>query len=200
MKKNGFTLAETLITLGIIGIVSALTMAVLAHNIQKIVLKNQFKKTYNTLSNAVNKVYTDLEYIPLCSYGVTGDRSECGTFNKQFLGSLNVIKKCTKAKEQGCIKHIRALVSDDFGSKGLTQSWIDAYNHAYILKDGSMIMLYGEGNSVPIYIIDINGSKGPNKWGYDQYYFYIYNNKLVCYYNNTIDIGGTKCSDIIKMP
>ena len=164
MTKRAYTLAEVLITLGIIGVVAALTISVLSHNIQKYVLKNQFKKTYNTLSNAINKVYTDLEYRPACTYGYGhGGLTECEMFTKQFISNLNVIKKCTKAKEQECIKYIRALYDESVGSVGLRQSYIDNKNYTYLLKDGSMIMLYDSG-IVPIYIIDVNGHKGPNKW------------------------------------
>jgi hypothetical protein len=60
-----------------------------------------------------------------------------------------------------------------------------------------MIMSYSNGTNAPIYLIDTNGPKGPNKWGYDQFYFYIFNNKLSCN-NDTIDEGGTKCSDMVK--
>ena len=196
-SKKAFTLSEVLITLGVIGVVTAMTMPILIHNIQKFTLKQQFRRTYNTLSNAINKVYTDLEYIPLCSYGTGTNRTECGIFTKQFISNLNVVKKCTKPKEQGCIKYIRALYPDNTSSRGYTQNYIDNYNYTYILPDGSMIMLYSSGHEVPIYIIDVNGPNGPNKWGYDQYYFFIHNNKLNCS-NDTIDEGGTKCSDMVK--
>ena len=41
MKKNGFTLAEVLITLAIIGIVAAMTMPTLVAKINTIVTENQ---------------------------------------------------------------------------------------------------------------------------------------------------------------
>ena len=48
--KNGFTLAEVLITLGIIGIVAAMTMPTLIENYQKKVLETQYKSTVSVLS------------------------------------------------------------------------------------------------------------------------------------------------------
>ena len=54
MNKNfGFTLAEILITLGIIGIVAALTAPQLVSNYQKKVVPIRLKKMYNTLWNAI---------------------------------------------------------------------------------------------------------------------------------------------------
>ena len=51
-KKCAFTLAEVLITLGIIGIVAAMTMPILVGKYQKSVHINQMKKTYSVFSNA----------------------------------------------------------------------------------------------------------------------------------------------------
>ncbi|MBQ8459501.1 type II secretion system protein [bacterium] len=48
----GFTLAEILITLGIIGVVAALTIPTLIANINANKFRSQFKKTISTISNA----------------------------------------------------------------------------------------------------------------------------------------------------
>lgn len=45
-NSNGFTLAEVLVTLGIIGIVAALTMPTLIENHRKQVLRTQVKKIF----------------------------------------------------------------------------------------------------------------------------------------------------------
>ena len=46
---RAFTLAEVLVTLGIIGVVAAMTMPTLINNQRKAVLSSQFKKQYNVL-------------------------------------------------------------------------------------------------------------------------------------------------------
>lgn len=54
MKKNkAFTLSEILITLGIIGVVSALTIPTLVNNYQKKLFVTKMKYTYSLLSNAL---------------------------------------------------------------------------------------------------------------------------------------------------
>ena len=55
--KKAFTLAEVLITLGVIGIVAALTMPALIVNYQKKVLETRIKKFYSVL-NQVNSLRT----------------------------------------------------------------------------------------------------------------------------------------------
>ena len=57
--KKGFTLAEVLITLAIIGIVAALTIPSLANGYQKRVLTSQLQKAYAELSQAGAMVMAD---------------------------------------------------------------------------------------------------------------------------------------------
>lgn len=52
--------------MGIIGVVAAITLPVVMTKVDEIVLKNQFKKTYSLLSQALNKAQADLEYSPAC--------------------------------------------------------------------------------------------------------------------------------------
>lgn len=53
MNRTGFTLAEVLITLGIIGIVAAMTLPALTAKYEEKVLLTQVKKTYSTILNAL---------------------------------------------------------------------------------------------------------------------------------------------------
>lgn len=55
MKYKAFTMAEALITLGIIGIVVAMTFPILVMNYKKNVVENRLKKVYSTLSQALNR-------------------------------------------------------------------------------------------------------------------------------------------------
>ena len=51
-KKAAFTLAEVLITLGIIGVVAAMTLPTVISNVQKKVVENQLKVFNTTINNA----------------------------------------------------------------------------------------------------------------------------------------------------
>ncbi|MDR1327121.1 MAG: type II secretion system GspH family protein, partial [Heliobacteriaceae bacterium] len=52
-KRTGFTLAEVLITLGIVGVVAALVMPGLINEYEKHVTTTRVKSFYSTISNAV---------------------------------------------------------------------------------------------------------------------------------------------------
>ena len=51
--NNGFTLAEVLVTLGIIGVVSAMTVPTLMQNYQRQSYVTQLHKVYNEVSQAM---------------------------------------------------------------------------------------------------------------------------------------------------
>ena len=58
-KHFGFTLAEVLVTLGIIGVVSAMTIPSLVKNYQRQVYVTQLRKVYNEVGQAVQTFMTD---------------------------------------------------------------------------------------------------------------------------------------------
>ncbi len=65
-KKAAFTLAEVLITLGIIGVVAAMTLPALIQNYQKGVVLNRLKQTYAQVQTAIDTVAArDFDGLPL---------------------------------------------------------------------------------------------------------------------------------------
>ena len=74
-KKVAFTLAEVLITLGIIGVVAALTLPSVIHKYQTEVLKNQFKKSYSSLAQAVLQAREEV--------GVANFKSYCTIYTEK---------------------------------------------------------------------------------------------------------------------
>lgn len=58
-NTNAFTLAEVLITLGIIGIVAAMTIPALMNNTQDAELKSAFKRTFAEFSQVATSLYND---------------------------------------------------------------------------------------------------------------------------------------------
>lgn len=216
----GFTLAEVLITLGIIGVVAAITIPVLFSKYQDMVLKQQFKRAYSNIQQAYQQVYSDTGYNYECYYwevnpypstvcvefneaGVCtkskmpdgspvpsdymGKMSECSAFMSHLEKHLKIIKKCNgHAVRDNCIpkymgidtyyKELDDTLSDDMalkkssGCSNWTQSQIENNRIAYVLADGTILLLYNNyGPS--LFALDINGMKGPNKWGYDLFAF-----------------------------
>ncbi len=198
-QQKAFTLAEVLITLGIIGIIAAMTLPALLNKAEKIILKNQFKKSYSTLSQALTKSEVEYGATPDCYYAIVensstssfdykdssgGSSVECSAFHKIFMKNLNVIAKCENNAYPNCIPKYQGvdtmviennpdLSKDEAlekvdGLRGFDQQKILYQNPAFVLSDGSILISYATWFEIPrIFAIDINGKKGPNKWGYD---------------------------------
>ena len=71
MKKFAFTLSEVLLTLSIIGVVSAMTVPSLMTSIEDRELQAQAKKAYNTLQSAISMKYALTRQTPADAEGGT---------------------------------------------------------------------------------------------------------------------------------
>ena len=167
--KKAFTLAEVLITLGIIGVVAALTMPSLMANYKKSVAKNQFKKTYSTLTNAFNQTVQDLGESVNCSHQSYTSEA-CKELWNEFVKNLNVVKYCeTDAYAQGCVPNYSPeIFPRTQGCGGFSAAQIKEQQPAAVLADGSIIFPYGWQKTLyPAIGFDINGFKKPNAGGQD---------------------------------
>ena len=87
---GAFTLAEVLVTLGIIGVVSAMTVPTLMQNYQRQNYVTQLHKVYNELSQALLRYQTDKNAINFKEAGLSG--SEAYTeFQKNY---FKVVQDC----------------------------------------------------------------------------------------------------------
>lgn len=203
-KKAAFTLAEVLITLGIIGVVAAMTMPSLIQNYQEKVLANQFKKSYSMFSQVLNQVWVDNDMsVPSCYYNqhqTSYDFSACNEVSAAVLKKLNVVKTCEKKSyENGCIPKYSGLKQSYL--QGFTQDWILNHSKSYVLADGTIILEYGDDAFPAIFAIDINGKKAPNKWGYDLFSFWTISNGGYYILQGTyysVEDGGKTTNQMMK--
>ena len=175
--KKAFTLAEILITLGIIGIVAALTMPSLIQKYQDQVTVNKVKKMYSVLNNAYNlyKIENSHEFIEWSPEGAEK------AFNI-FKPYLKVAKDCGVENGEGCI-HLGGY--NDLTNENRKGGYSQQKNYYKVrLVDGSSLIFRGGGTimfeldaDLEIYY-DVNGEKGPNTWGKDFFEFDVYNDQL----------------------
>lgn len=175
--KKGFTLAEILITLGIIGIVSAVTIPVLIENHRKNVTVTRLKKAYTTISQAM-----------LLSVSENGDYINWD--DPQVIGDDNYFNKYLLPYIKDAVISDNKTKCDYYGKGGLT-----AYT-GFINLDGSLsnvdpisagrlTLLLPDGTTVIYFLnlnndyarknnwiyIDINGGDKPNTFGKDVFAF-----------------------------
>lgn len=144
-RKIAFTLAEVLITLGIIGVVAALTLPALIANYKEKAFVVAAKKNYSVLTNAINKWNVE--------NGAIGDVSAFwlseatnDDLTLAFAKELNTIKVCTNAKLRDCGGGYDILqykkVNDGSGNT-VQENWI-SYRARIILADGTFVSLVSD--------------------------------------------------------
>ena len=168
LKRTAFTLAEVLITIGIVGVVASLTMPSLIANYQKQQVVTQLKREYNVISNALRAAQADYGDYEEWELGQAGTIQSASDFADNYLlPYLSVLKKCGTETSGECTYEYTALN----GSSGRS---LAKYSR-FILNDGAMIFVSTSSTSVfpkLVYInIDINGNKKPNKMGKDLFVF-----------------------------
>ena len=171
-KRPAFTLAEVLTTLGIIGIVAAMTLPNIITNYQKKVTVERLKKIYAIMQNAYLRSQNDngpAEYwdYPQKSYDKDIDKF----FQKYYKPYLNVAKEC---HDTVCIGNKNAAYSP-VSLNGTPLSSATVVQYFVVLSDGTLLyFLPGVPASYIWMYIDINGSQKPNMIGRDIFVTDIY--------------------------
>lgn len=183
LAKLGFTLAEVLIVIGLIGLVAEMTIPTLIANVNEEVTIVSLKKTYSILSSAYELAVQDN-----------------GTPNSWTADPMAILKPYLKT-----IKDCSDRSSDCF-APGVTYKLVSGINDPYKdgrydisgqaslkLADGVNLMYEldnaacaNDAGTLPslkvecgqIYV-DVNGDKGPNQWGKDAFLIYLTNLGIV---------------------
>ena len=101
--KFGFTLAEVLITLGIVGVVASMTLPTLNNNVQKRSYEAGAKKAYNTISNAVSMYMADQDTEDLAATPLYNNQDGLRAFvNKYFRVSIDCGNRYYKSNGASC--------------------------------------------------------------------------------------------------
>ena len=175
MKKlfKGFTLAEVLITLGIIGVVAAMTIPTLMANLRAEKLKSQFEKTYVDLNVASRAFYADndMSFRDYQDSIYTGSQYS-GTSLKYF---MSYFKGVQSQGYSTSFENRRGLKNLNLNGQEITQ-WpcdqsdmeMDISGRLFSMDDNAARYNLPTG---PKICVDVNGVDRPNKWGVDRFVF-----------------------------
>ena len=174
--KSAFTLAEVLVTLGIIGVVSAMTVPTLIQNHQRKTYVTQLHKVYNEISQVLLQYQTDKNALNLREAGLISQNAVDDMIRSYF----KVVQECDSMTD---------CFADEYKSiSGVTVTSFDTNYKSFVLANGvSLRPIYsayaggGFANNKKLLNIgvDINGKKGPNIAGRDLFWLYVYNNGLI---------------------
>ena len=101
LKRNGFTLAEVLITLVIIGVIAALTIPALMNKTNEQETVVAVKKAYSVLGQAYQRVVSENGEINPTTLGSSAYEAS-KTLGKMFVKQLNTQKVCGQATDGDC--------------------------------------------------------------------------------------------------
>ena len=167
-RTSAFTLAEILITLGIIGVVSILTIPTLMADSRNKTYEAQLHKVYNELSQAALRYQTEKNALTLKEAGLS-TQAAFETFMTKY---FNVIQTCDGTTP--CVAGSYRKLD------GTAITMPDGSTTFYSLASGASICprIVADAN-YSYFIVDVNGAKGPNILGKDLFTLYLYDNGTI---------------------
>ncbi len=180
VKKVAFTLAEVLITLGIIGVVAALTLPSLITKYQKQAAVNQLKVAYSILYNAFTMATIEHGNVDDWTFFQENiDRQESSIeFVKKYLqpyiknvevynssGSY-LLKGCKNVTYKNMNGSVRQCNSTVAFCETCKSGGGPIMTYLY-MANGSIVAVLTRYDWFAEIFIDTNGYKGPNTWGKD---------------------------------
>lgn len=172
--KKAFTLSEVIITMGIVGIISVLTVPAVMKNYKQKIYVTSLQKTVSQINDATLSIMH--EELTNSLYETTvADNSSCNADMKKSKGACYFLNNYFKVMKRGC------------GIKGKTTNYClgAVYSHldgkdehkitlsgppGYCIQNTNGITIcggYNAANNCPTYYIDVNGEKEPNIAGRD---------------------------------
>ncbi len=168
-EKLAFTLAEVLITLGIIGVVAAMTLPSLIQKHQERVTVNKLKKFHSVIAQAQLFAIKDHGYLNEWDFPDSNSEGAIIKAMSYITPYLKISKDC--GTESGCLGNgmIKLLNGNDWGAYDNIRNY-----YKLILNDGTYMWAStggisnckGNNHCIAIWI-DVNGAKAPNTMGID---------------------------------
>lgn len=194
MKKNtGFSIAEVILTLSLIGIIAILVLPPMINNNNNRNNVILLKKAYVEFNQVLDKLTADRRCSnDLACSGLFATGATATTIGQALVPYFNVVKDCGVTPSQGCMP---SIVKSGYDGSGSTSDWDNDGRYKFITSDGIAYSItniaancasvnYSTGKTgnldqtCGMLRVDVNGpKKGPNFMGRDLFIIYISNGK-----------------------
>lgn len=181
IAKAGFTLAEVLITLGIIGVVAAMTIPTLITNVQKTRTANELKKAFAEISVAVRLAEGEYGDITGWTYDTKTSSAiaAAGLFDTYILPFMKIARKEVRGQDLIYYKPNNQRETGLAILRGNSVSYTLLSGVQMVVSNNSIGTVNGVAEHIG-FIIDLNGYETkPNRFGRDAFMVIIYPNKGV---------------------
>lgn len=172
--KKAFTLSEVLITMGIVGVISVLTVPAVMKNYKQKVYVTSLQKTISQITDANHSIMQE-EFANSLYETTLADNSSCNADMKKSKGACYFLNSYFKVAKKGCGGKTAGSTNYCLGAKytnldGSKVVNIGAAGLGYCIQNTNGITIcggYNSANGCPTYYIDVNGEKEPNIAGRD---------------------------------
>ena len=185
MRKSAFTLAEVLITLGIIGVVASMTLPTLVNKYHKQETVARLSAAYSLVSQAIKRSEVDNEALDYWNFDLDSQ-----TFSDKYIKPYFQVIASYKAED----------VPKNVHNYCMNGTNCDSYFGYFdlpkiIIKNGTALSFRttasGDGTRFLTVVADLNGFQKPNTYGKDLFAFSVAaGGKMVPYGVGDI-VGGT---------
>ena len=191
--KSAFTLSEVLITLVIIGVVSALTVSSMLNSTRKKELHTAFLKTYSELNQAA-KLFALYNAVSVPEYArENGLTLTINKFRYYYQTGEKNVTSSGMGTDDGSgnytAYYTMHLLNREKFSGGANSSGKDSSffcdNSGFQSSLSGALFLFNDAPSSsttyngPVICVDVNGRKGPNRYGADYFLFIFTNDNAV---------------------
>lgn len=200
IRCRAFTLAEILITLGIIGVVAAMTIPVILNNIQDAQFKSAWKKQYSAIEQVSKSFLQDNSNTFL---GVS-------SYTTAFSPYWRTVKTCsTNSGTEGCWvtsgQNKYLTISGGTTIAGIPDNGPNTNLGGYpgmILADGTLVVYMSfwnaacnyKGNTCGWILFDVNGFTQPNTVGRDVFGVWVLQDRIVPIGSSVVNMLVNECS------
>ena len=184
IKHYGFTLAEVLITLGIIGVVAAMTLPTVINNTNNKQNETALKKAYSIAQQALAMMAANYGDVKPENFAV---REFVTEYIKNFNNAIDCGIALNATAKDLCVSSGDIANYKNFNNTtAVAATYFD--DGQFVLPDGMTFFIQNENGQASddpevnrsntiILIIDVNGSKKrPNQLGHDVFAFQFMNN------------------------
>ncbi len=182
--RNGFTLAEVLITLAIIGVVAALTIPTVVKNYRATELKTQLKEASSILNQSIPRMSFEEGKLS------APENYPRHTFKPALMKYVRVLKDCglgyadrnKEGNDRPCVPVGESSTYNTYNTYNRTGNITSTYldDGQFILQNGMYVFIENPGAGNIYMSVDINGYvKKPNLWGHDLFTFQLMDNGTI---------------------
>jgi len=212
--RRGFTLAEVLIVLGIIGIIADMTIPTLISNVTQQQYVVGLQKAYTEWNQALSQLAADDGCVgDLACTGIFGAGTTNESLGNEIVKYFKITRNCeTIGGGQDINGCFTDFLAGNYDGTGRNPGFDEIGNYRFITADGMAFSLGNMGSSMnpdcqngassgvtgnmnqvcgTVYV-DVNGpNKGPNNMGRDIFDFYITNGHgILLYPDGGSDLDG----------